>query len=69
MIIKRIPTIDFDKCHPERCNHGICIAGGACPRKAFFQEEPYDFPMHIACMCVGCGSCSAACPLRAIRVI
>lgn len=69
MIIKRIPTIDFDGCHPERCNHGICIARGACPHKALFQEEPYGFPMHVACMCVGCGSCSAACPLRAIRMI
>ncbi|HIH96210.1 MAG TPA: 4Fe-4S binding protein [Thermoplasmata archaeon] len=24
--------------------------------------------MHNASMCVGCGSCSAACPLRAIRI-
>jgi len=26
MLIKPVPSIDFDKCHPERCDHGICIA-------------------------------------------
>jgi Fe-S-cluster-containing hydrogenase component 2 len=69
MIINPIPTIDFNKCHPEGCDHGICIAGDACPHKAFFQEQPYDFPMYNASMCVGCGSCSAACPLKAIRMV
>ena len=69
MIIYSIPTIDFNKCHPERCDHGICVAGGACPHKVFFQEQPYDFPMHIAAMCVGCGSCSSACPFKAIRMV
>jgi Fe-S-cluster-containing hydrogenase component 2 len=65
--VMRIPRIDFDKGHPER--YGICTAGGACPHKAFFQEGPYDFPMHIARMCVGYGSCKMACPLSAIRMV
>jgi translation initiation factor RLI1 len=69
MIIKRIPVIDFNKCFPERCHRGICIAGYACPHKVFFQEKPYDFPMHNASMCIGCGSCSDACPLKAIRMV
>jgi Fe-S-cluster-containing hydrogenase component 2 len=69
MLIKPVPSIDFDKCHPERCDHGICIAGEACPHKAFSQEEPYDFPMHDTSMCVGCGMCCAACPLKAIRMV
>jgi len=69
MIIKPIPTIDFNKCHPERCNQGICVAGYACPHNAFFQEQPYDFPMYDASMCVGCGACSTACPSKAIRMI
>jgi len=69
MIIKPVPTIDFNKCNPERCDHGICIANHACPHKAFVQEQPYGLPMHNASMCEGCGCCSAACPLKAIRMI
>jgi Fe-S-cluster-containing hydrogenase component 2 len=69
MLIMPVPSIDFNECHPERCDHGICAAGQACPHKAFFQESPYDFPMHNASMCVGCGSCSAACPFKAIRML
>jgi len=69
MLITPVPSIAFNECHPERCDHGICAAGHACPHRAFFQEQPYDFPMHNASMCVGCGSCSAACPLKAIRMV
>ncbi|MFC1846097.1 4Fe-4S binding protein [Chloroflexota bacterium] len=69
MIIKPIPTIDFNKCSPERCNHGICMICDACHHKAFFQEKPYDLPMHIASMCAGCGSCITACPFKAIRMV
>jgi NAD-dependent dihydropyrimidine dehydrogenase PreA subunit len=69
MIAKPIPTIDFKKCHPDECENGICVAGDACPHRVFIQEIPYGFPMHIASMCVGCGLCMTACPLRAIRMI
>lgn len=69
MVINPIPTIDFGKCHPERCDHGICIASSACPHRVFIQEEPCEFPMHIAAMCTGCGLCSSACPLSAIRMM
>ncbi|MFP3898483.1 MAG: 4Fe-4S binding protein [Dehalococcoidia bacterium] len=69
MLMKRVPSIDFHKCHPQRCHGGICAAIDACPHRAFTQEQPYDFPMHIAAMCVGCGSCATACGLKAIRMI
>jgi Fe-S-cluster-containing hydrogenase component 2 len=69
MLVKPVPSIDFSKCHPTMCDHGICAARHACPHKAFIQERPYGFPMHDASMCVGCGSCAGACPLRAIRMI
>jgi len=69
MLVRAVPSVDFCRCHPERCEHGICIAGSACPHKAFVQEDPFDFPMLNTSMCIGCGSCSAACPLRAIRML
>jgi Fe-S-cluster-containing hydrogenase component 2 len=69
LIVDPIPTIDFEKCLPEKCEHGICKAIGACSHKAFIQEEPYEFPMHIASSCTGCRACEAACPLKAIRTV
>ena len=53
MIVHPVPSIDYNECHPERCDHGICAVINACPRKAFFQEEPYNFPMHLAYRCTG----------------
>jgi Fe-S-cluster-containing hydrogenase component 2 len=68
-MIRPVPTIDFTKCRPGNCKNGVCTAGKACTHNAFYQECPYDFPMHIADRCMGCRQCSDACPLRAIRVI
>ena len=68
-IIQPVPSTGFNKCYPERCAHSICAAGDACLHKAFFREQPYDFPMHNAPMCVACGSCSTTFPLKSIRMI
>jgi NAD-dependent dihydropyrimidine dehydrogenase PreA subunit len=69
MRITPVPSIDFNKCQPARCTGGICVAIHACPHKAFVQEQPYDFPLHDASMCTGCGSCVSACPVKAIRMV
>ena len=67
MIVKPIPTVNFSRCHPEKCDHGICAADDACPHNAFVQEQPYYFPMHDASMCVGCGLCVEACQFGAVK--
>ncbi|RLB06721.1 MAG: hypothetical protein DRG50_04900 [Deltaproteobacteria bacterium] len=69
MFVKPVPSIDFNQCQPWRCEGGICAAARACPHKAFLQEKPYDFPLHDTSMCAGCGSCTSACPIRAIRML
>ncbi|MCK4221487.1 MAG: 4Fe-4S binding protein [Dehalococcoidia bacterium] len=69
MLIRHVPTIDFNRCDPGNCDKGICAAAGACPHRVFMQEKPYDFPMHYVARCQGCGLCSSACPLEAIRMV
>ncbi|MBN1625409.1 MAG: hypothetical protein JW944_02705 [Deltaproteobacteria bacterium] len=41
----KMALIQFDKCRPEMCENGVCVAAKACPHKLIKQEEPYDFPM------------------------
>ncbi len=68
---KRRAIIDYDKCVPDKCapNDGICVAVRACSKKIMEQEEPYEPPMIFhADICQGCGDCSQACPLSAIRI-
>jgi hypothetical protein len=36
--------LDYNKCHPEKCDKGICLAGLACPYKILKQEVPYEMP-------------------------
>ncbi len=65
----KIALVIFDKCHPEKCDQGICTAALACPRKLLKQEAPYEIPMPDPSICQGCGDCVRACPLKAIRVV
>jgi Fe-S-cluster-containing hydrogenase component 2 len=54
----------------ERCqNCQPCPAELACPRQAFFREEPADKPWIDFYRCSGCLSCKAACPWGAIEAI
>ncbi len=61
-------TIDPKKCHPEKCDRGICVAMLVCPTKTLKQESPYEIPFPIG-LCRGCGLCSLSCPFKAIRMI
>lgn len=61
-------TIDAGKCHPEKCEKGICVAMLACPTKTLKQEAPYEIPFPAG-LCKGCGLCALECPFKAIRMI
>ncbi|MFP3974809.1 MAG: 4Fe-4S binding protein [Chloroflexota bacterium] len=58
--------VDFNKCHPERCDHGLCVAVDACQLHVLQQEAPYEPPMPNPNLCKGCGDCVRACPLKAM---
>ena len=58
--------INFQKCHPERCEEGTCVAVAACKYKLIKQEAPYDLPIPNPSVCRGCGDCARACPYKAI---
>jgi len=66
---KPVAVVDYRKCHPERCDRGICLTVLACPNKVLKQEAPYEMPDPNPTMCVGCGLCVQACPLKAIRMM
>jgi translation initiation factor RLI1 len=66
---KQMVMVDYRKCQPENCEEGICLAALACPHKILKQEAPYEMPDPNPSMCVGCGVCAQACPLKAIRVV
>jgi len=66
---KQMAVVDYEKCHPEKCDRGICLAVLACPTKVPRQDAPYEMPDPNPSMCVGCGLCAQACPLNAIRMM
>jgi translation initiation factor RLI1 len=65
----KIALVTFDKCHPEKCESGVCIAAQACQRKILKQEAPNEIPMTSPMVCRGCGDCSRACPFQAIQIV
>ena len=65
----KIAIVDFNKCHPEECGDGVCLASLACPHKLIKQEAPYETPMFHPSTCQGCSECAKAYPLEAIRIV
>ena len=66
---KQMAVVDYGQCQPEKCDNGICLAVLASPSKILKQEAPYEMPDPSPAMCVGCGLCVQACPLKAIRLM
>lgn len=62
-------SVDYGKCHPDRCDGGVCNAVLRCTHKLWKQEEAYDVPYPIMGFCQECGICVEACPLKAIRML
>ncbi len=62
-------AVDYGKCHPERCDEGVCIAVLECPTKLWKQEGPYDLPYPIPGFCQDCGICVDCCPMDAISML
>ncbi len=62
-------VLDADRCHPDVCPSGRCLARPSCPVKAVWQEEAFEPPYLSAGVCHGCGKCVAACPIKAISLV
>ena len=61
-------VIDFNKCRPQECGNGICLAAKVCEQKLLYQEKEYEIPLAIPSSCRGCSDCIRACPLKAVRL-
>ncbi|MBA7662756.1 hypothetical protein ES703_70787 [subsurface metagenome] len=62
-------VIDYSKCHPERCNAGVCAAVSECLYGISIQDAPWEVPYTLQDFCVGCGKCSIACPFKTIKLM
>ncbi|MDY6892412.1 MAG: hypothetical protein SVO26_01680 [Chloroflexota bacterium] len=67
---KKAPVVDYNECHPEKCDKGVCVAALACEYGSLVQEEPYEMPeLNPAKWCHSCAKCVTACPLKAIKMM
>ncbi len=67
---KKIAVVDYARCHPERCDHGVCRAALECEYRSLVQLSSYQAPeINPARWCRGCADCVRACPLDAIRML
>jgi len=62
---KKTAALDYEKCDPELCQGGVCLAMFECDRAVLKQEKPFEKP-DPPLMCIGCGKCVQACPSGAV---
>ena len=66
---KRMAAIDYQACHPEKCEQGVCKAAEVCEKKLLIQFEPFELPeIKAPTLCLGCARCMVVCPKKAVRV-
>jgi translation initiation factor RLI1 len=65
----KVALVDFNKCRPELCESGKCLAATACPRRLLKQEKAFEPPMSDPSICRACGDCVRACPQKAVKII
>jgi Fe-S-cluster-containing hydrogenase component 2 len=69
LMTTKMALVNYNKCHPEKCDSGVCAAALACSHKLLRQETLYDIPMTDSSICQGCGDCVRAYPLKAIEIV
>lgn len=58
--------VDYNKCDPNLCPDGICLAAKECELKILYQGVPYEPPDTKSSPCKGCFTCLLACPAKAV---
>lgn len=66
---KKTIVIDYQACHPEQCENGICRAIQVCERRILTQEAPFEMPDSRPSMCLGCALCLRECLNGAIHML
>jgi ATP-binding cassette subfamily E protein 1 len=67
---KRIAVVDYSKCHPDKCDHGVCASAMQCEYGNLVQENLDEAPeVNPSKWCRGCTKCVQACPFKAIRMM
>ncbi|MBI4288575.1 MAG: 4Fe-4S ferredoxin [Chloroflexi bacterium] len=60
--------VDPARCHPEKCDQGVCPVIRECPRRLLRQDTPFEVAYFVGdpSLCRGCFKCLPACPQKAI---
>lgn len=67
---KKVAHVDYQRCHPESCDHGECLAALECEYGYLAAEGAYEAPeVNPVRWCHGCAKCASACPMKAIRML
>lgn len=65
----QLVVVNRDRCMPEKCERGTCVATYSCTWKVLEQNKPYDQPVINLRRCLGCARCTFICPLGALEVV